>query len=74
MCIMNFTQYSATFWFFPKQEDEILQMVYLMLTAYFSTPKIFLDDERGQFSNDIYREKQTILNVKTSTIASKSPL
>ena len=56
-----------------KHPDEIIRRVYLLWIAYFGSPKKFLSDNGGEFSNETYREMNEILNVVTLTTAGESP-
>ena len=68
------TRYSAACLIRTKHPDEIIRRVYLIWVAYFGSPGKFLSDNRGEFSDETYREMNEKLNVVTLTTAGESPV
>ena len=67
------TKYSAACLISSKQQDVIVRCIYLNWICHFGSPRKFLTDNGGEFSNERFREMSEKLNIKPTTTAAESP-
>ena len=67
------TRYSAACIVRTKHKVEIIRQIYRIWISYFGSPKKFMSDNGGEFSNDLFREMNEKLNIETATTAGESP-
>ena len=67
------TRYSAGVLIKTKRKDDICMQIYRIWIAYFASPKQFLSDNGGKFSNELLWQMNEKLNIETRTTAGKSP-
>ena len=67
------TRYSVACIIDTKEQDEIIQKIFLHWIALFGAPGKFLSDNGGEFDNESYRSMNEQLNVVTTTTAAESP-
>ena len=70
---MTATKYSAACLISSKQQDVIVHCVYLNWICHFGSPRKFLTDNGGEFSNERFREMSEKLNIESTTTAAESP-
>ena len=67
------TCYSAATTVNSKQKEEILGAIFEKLIAPFGAPNDILNDNRGEFKNDLLREMAGVFNVLVRTTSAESP-
>ena len=67
------TKYSAACLISSKQQDVIVRCIYLNWICHFGSPRKFLTDNGGEFSNERFREMSEKLNIESTTTAAESP-
>ena len=68
-----FTRYSVACVRISKRQDRIVDAVMKTWVSYFGSPKQFLADNGGEFSNSEYREMCEQLNITMMKTAAESP-
>ena len=71
--IDTYSRYSAASLITTKNQNEVLRQIYMIWIKYFGTPRKFLSDNGGEFSNDSFREMNEKLSIETCTTAAESP-
>ena len=56
-----------------KNKSKIIKQIYRIWIVYFGSPNLFLCDNGGEFSNDLFQEINEKVNVETRMPAGESP-
>ena len=67
------TKYSAACLISSKHQDVIVHCIYVNWICHFGSPRKFLTDNGGEFSNERFREMSEKLNIESTTTAAESP-
>ena len=67
------TRYSGGAIIHSKQKEVVIDKIFKHWSSIFGTPKLFLSDNGGEFSNDIFCEMGEQLNINVITTSAESP-
>ena len=67
------SRYSAACLIKSKRKEVVVAAIFRIWITYFGSPVKFLNDNGGEFANDVFREMNEKLGVITETTAAESP-